>query len=70
MEKITIGILAKMAGVGVFGEGETTCCYAESTKAWVKDPSGIAWEAYHSMADVELYNKKEKSASAPTKSCC
>ena len=26
-----------------------TCCYAKSDKNWVQDPSGIAWETYHTM---------------------
>jgi hypothetical protein len=30
----------KKADLGVYDEGETTCCYAESKKAWVQDPSG------------------------------
>jgi catechol-2,3-dioxygenase len=58
----------KKADIGIFDEGTTTCCYAESNKAWVKDPAGIAWEAYHTMNDVETFNAKapEKTAS----SCC
>lgn len=50
----------KKADLGVFGEGETTCCYAESKKAWVQDPSGLAWEAYRTMADAEVYSEKAK----------
>ncbi len=57
------------ADLGVFAEGSTTCCYAESTKAWVKDPAGIAWEAYHTMADAETFNGKAKSESAAI-ACC
>ena len=26
-----------------------TCCYAKSDKHWVQDPSGIAWETYHTL---------------------
>jgi catechol-2,3-dioxygenase len=37
----------KQADLALFDEGETTCCYANSEKSWVKDPSGIAWETYH-----------------------
>lgn len=58
----------KKADLGVYGEGETTCCYANSEKAWVKDPSGIAWETYHTMNDVEVFNEKVKEASASA--CC
>ncbi len=48
----------KKADLGVYAEGETTCCYAESNKAWVRDPSGIAWEAYQNMADAEVFGNE------------
>ena len=57
----------KNADLGVYDEGTTTCCYAESSKAWVKDPSGIAWEAYHTMADAELFNENSESKA---NACC
>jgi catechol-2,3-dioxygenase len=59
----------KKADLGVFDEGTATCCYAESTKAWVKDPAGIAWEAYHTMADAETFNAKAKVESSAS-ACC
>lgn len=50
-----------------FDEGETTCCYARSDKSWVQDPTGIAWEAYHTMGEAELFSQpKTENASA----CC
>ncbi len=49
----------------LFDQGVTECCYAKSNKAWVEDPSGIAWEAYENMGDVEVFGP-EKSTSA----CC
>ncbi len=39
--------------------GETVCCYAKSEKSWVKDPSGIAWEAYHTMEDAQIFSAVE-----------
>lgn len=60
----TIATRLKNADLGVYNEGQTTCCYANSEKAWVKDPAGIAWEAYHTMGDVEVFNQKQ------VKSCC
>ncbi len=56
----------RKAEVGITDEGETTCCYAESKKAWVEDPSGIAWETYRTMADAELFHRRESADSA----CC
>lgn len=70
----------KQADLGVFDEGSTTCCYAESSKAWVKDPAGIPWEAYRTMTDTETFNGKvelnrTENACCPPKSssktsCC
>lgn len=46
----------------------TTCCYAKSDKHWVQDPSGIAWETYHTMDSSPTF-----SDNTPTKAdsaCC
>lgn len=45
----------KAADQALSDEGETVCCYARAEKSWTADPSGIAWEAYHTMADADLY---------------
>lgn len=50
------------ANIATHGDGEATCCYARSEKSWVQDPSGIAWEAYHTMADAALFNDKHEAA--------
>ena len=60
----------KNADLGIYDEGETTCCYAESNKAWVKDPSGIAWEAYQNMADVDIFSEKSESSEDDNSACC
>ncbi len=58
----------KKADLGVFDEGETTCCYAESNKAWVQDPSGLAWEAYQTMNDAEVFSAEKPVEEENT--CC
>ncbi len=76
LEEITTRL--KNADLGVFNEGEATCCYAKSTKAWVSDPTGVAWEAYQTMAEAEVYHRpKEESETescvpniGESKSCC
>ncbi|MDA0679710.1 MAG: ArsI/CadI family heavy metal resistance metalloenzyme [Proteobacteria bacterium] len=55
----------KDAEMSVFDEGETTCCYARSDKVWVQDPSGVAWEAFRTMEDVQLF-----SEAATEEVCC
>lgn len=64
------------AGMKTFGEGESTCCYSKADKTWVKDPAGVAWEAYKTMEDAEIFGKdhlpsvedKEKACCAPSSS--
>lgn len=46
----------KAADMAVVEEGETVCCYARSDKSWIHDPAGIAWEAYRSMEDAQLFS--------------
>lgn len=51
----------------VFDEGTTVCCYAESDKLWLQDPAGIAWEAYHTMAEAQLFSYDK---AADDNACC
>ncbi len=55
------------ANLTTHSEGETVCCYAKSEKTWVEDPAGIAWEAYHTMEDAQIFSKSEPAADA---ACC
>lgn len=59
----------KKADLAVYDEGETTCCYAESNKAWVQDPSGVAWEAYQNMADADVFSEAKKGESSDAECC-
>jgi lactoylglutathione lyase len=55
------------AGKAVLDQGETICCYAVSTKHWTVDPSGIAWEHYQTMGEVEEFGSDTVSQSG---GCC
>lgn len=57
----------KAADMALFDEGKTVCCYAKSDKSWVNDPSGIAWEAYQTMEDAQLFSSHEKESE---QACC
>ena len=39
----------------IFDEGVTTCCYAQSEKAWIVDPQGIAWETFLTTGEATVY---------------
>ncbi|HTM09298.1 MAG TPA: ArsI/CadI family heavy metal resistance metalloenzyme [Verrucomicrobiae bacterium] len=57
----------KAAGMAVFDEGETVCCYAKSDKSWLQDPAGVPWEAYRTMEDARMFASK---AAAGENACC
>jgi len=57
----------KAADMAIFEEGETVCCYARSEKSWVQDPSGIAWEAYRTMEDAQLFSDQRHQVES---ACC
>jgi catechol 2,3-dioxygenase-like lactoylglutathione lyase family enzyme len=77
---------ARSADLALFDEGETTCCYARSDKHWVTDPDGVAWEHFHTLANIPVFHeapevtraKKVSSVSTPapgavqeeSASCC
>lgn len=39
----------------VLEEGQTTCCYARSEKAWIADPDGVVWEAFLTSGGATFY---------------
>ena len=59
---------AQAADMAVLDEGETSCCYAQSEKHWVTDPQGVAWEQFHTLGNIPLFDGEE-GASCGT-SCC
>ena len=38
-------------------EDEQACCYARSDKYWVTDPTGIAWETFHTLGRIPVYGE-------------
>jgi len=61
----------KAAGETTRDQEATTCCYAQSNKAWVDDPSGVKWETFFTFGDATTYGEDEpgNETSAP-QSCC
>ena len=60
------------AGGPTLDEGETTCCYARSTKQWIEDPQGVAWETFltHGESPVYGHERPQAPARAETPVCC
>lgn len=57
----------QQADVAAHAEKEANCCYALSNKYWVTDPTGIAWETFHTLGSIPTFNGE---SSAPTESAC
>jgi catechol 2,3-dioxygenase-like lactoylglutathione lyase family enzyme len=45
------------AGQRVLDRGEAHCCYAHSTKAWVRDPQGLPWETFFTFGRETTYGE-------------
>jgi len=43
------------AGREVRDQGQATCCYARSEKAWIDDPAGISWETFLTTGESTVY---------------
>src|SRR3954449_10547300 len=63
----------RQAGGAVIEQGQTACCYAQSEKSWIDDPSGISWETFHTTGESTLYGDgsgEREARVAQEKSCC
>src|SRR5439155_13600050 len=65
------------AGDVVIEQGQTTCCYARSEKAWIDDPAGISWETFLTTGESTVYGDgtgehpgQARIAHAAEKACC
>lgn len=67
LEKIRAQMSA--ANISTHSDGETTCCYAKSEKSWVEDPNGLAWEAYHTMEDAQMFSGEAPDSESDA-ACC
>lgn len=61
-------LAAQSAEMTSIDEGETTCCYARSEKHWITDPQGIAWEQFHTLGNIPVFNEVTQSTDGVA--CC
>jgi hypothetical protein len=61
---------AESADMALFDEGATSCCYAQSQKHWVIDPQGIAWEHFHTLANIPVFSEREVMPEGAAASAC
>jgi lactoylglutathione lyase len=69
-ELAELKVRAQAAGMALLDEGEASCCYARSDKHWVIDPQGIAWEHFHTLANIPVFSEKAKAVEGAKPACC
>lgn len=62
----------KVAGEETIDEMATTCCYAQSDKHWVRDPSGVRWETFFTFGEATTYGEApaQPDANVTAQTCC
>ncbi len=60
---------AVAADMALLDEGATTCCYARSEKHWVQDPTGVAWEHFHTLEGIPVF-REPAPAESMAAACC
>jgi len=58
------------AGLNLFTEENTNCCYALQDKVWVTDPDGNKWEVFVVKVGDTEPEKNLVAAQSGNKSCC
>jgi catechol 2,3-dioxygenase-like lactoylglutathione lyase family enzyme len=54
-------------------QDDARCCYAHSTKTWVRDPDDVAWETFLTHESIDEFgadNEAFAAAKAPGSRCC
>ncbi|HTY56272.1 MAG TPA: ArsI/CadI family heavy metal resistance metalloenzyme [Candidatus Binataceae bacterium] len=74
-ELATISRRLEEAGQAITKQENASCCYARGDKGWVSDPSGIAWETFHTFGESTVYGNDVAPRLTPAKvpteqSCC
>ena len=54
----------RQADMVIFEQPDVTCCYARSSKAWVRDPNDVAWETFVSHGASTVYDDGSETSSA------
>jgi catechol 2,3-dioxygenase-like lactoylglutathione lyase family enzyme len=61
---------AQAAEIPTLAQEAAACCYAKSDKHWIKDPQGIAWETFHTLATVPVYGQDTARGAESEGACC
>lgn len=63
----------RSAGEQTLEQPDVECCYARSSKTWVRDPDAVAWETFVTHDSITHYGDGatfEKASTATGSRCC
>ena len=64
----------KSARQQTLDQADAECCYARSTKTWVRDPDNVAWETFVTHGEIthfgDDHTPEEQSTTTPARRCC
>ena len=64
----------RQAGKKTFDQPDAECCYARSTKTWVRDPDAVAWETFVTHDEITHFGQDlgpdEAKESTAGSRCC
>jgi catechol 2,3-dioxygenase-like lactoylglutathione lyase family enzyme len=70
-------IRARLAAAGqqTLDQPDAECCYAKSSKTWIRDPDQVSWETFVTFGEITTYGEdREPDAgdccAAEEESCC
>ena len=61
------------AELPALAQTDAACCYAKSDKHWTLDPQGVAWESFHTLAQIPVFGVDSRDSGSPSvagSSCC
>lgn len=58
------------AALPVSQQSQAACCYAKSDKYWTVDPTGLAWEAFHTLGTIPVFGTDTAPRPEPAASAC
>jgi catechol 2,3-dioxygenase-like lactoylglutathione lyase family enzyme len=57
-----------------FDQADAQCCYANSSKTWVRDPDDVAWETFVTHGEITTYGDdrvpEDVMQAAQSSACC
>ena len=57
------------ANADTFEQPQAECCYASSTKTWVRDPDDVAWETFVTFGEITTYGE-DREPELDGERCC